>query len=122
MKFKQSNIDNSSIDNLRELLELKERELNALKEKLDYTKQTHQIELQEAMKSSQFSLNNVKRYEQMDLRHQEKRRELETKLGQFRSIVKPLIDNQQLFTENPIININELKKLVTEVDTEEKVT
>ncbi|CAF3042476.1 unnamed protein product [Rotaria sp. Silwood2] len=122
MKFKQSNIDNSSIDNLRELLELKERELNALKEKLDYTKKTHQIELQEAIKSSQFSLNNVKRLEQMDLRHQEKRRELEAKLGKFRSILKPLIDNQQLLTENPIINVNELKKLVTEVDTEEKVT
>ncbi|CAF3690411.1 unnamed protein product [Rotaria sordida] len=121
MKFKQSNIDNSSIDNLRELLELKERELNALKEKLDYTKQAHQIELQEAIKSSQFSLNNVKRFEQMDSRHQEKRRQLETTLGKFRSIVKPLIDNQQLFTENSIININELKKLVAEVDTEEKL-
>ncbi|CAF1269614.1 unnamed protein product [Rotaria sordida] len=121
MKFKQSNIDNSSIDNLRELLELKERELNALKEKLDYTKQAHQIELQEAIKSSQFSLNNVKRFEQMDSRHQEKRRQLETTLGKFRSIVKPLIDNQQLFTKNSIININELKKLVAEVDTEEKL-
>ena len=42
-----------SLQNLRELLDLKERELNALKDKLDYTKQTHQIELQEAMKAKQ---------------------------------------------------------------------
>jgi len=53
LKYKQSNNDKKSIDNLRELLQLKERELNALKEKLDYTKQTHQIELQEALKANQ---------------------------------------------------------------------
>ncbi|CAF0830686.1 unnamed protein product [Adineta ricciae] len=52
-KFKQSNQNTDSIENLRELLDLKERELNALKDKLDYTKQTHQIELQEAIKAKQ---------------------------------------------------------------------
>ncbi len=41
------------LQNLRELLELKERELNALKEKLDYTTQAHQLELQEAIKANQ---------------------------------------------------------------------
>ncbi len=43
----------SFLQNLRELLELKERELNALKEKLDYTIQAHQLELQEAIKANQ---------------------------------------------------------------------
>lgn len=35
----------------------------------------------------------------MDLRHQEKQRLLEDKLKQFRQIIKPFIDNQQLFLE-----------------------
>lgn len=46
----------SFFQNLRELLELKERELNALKEKLDYTVQAHQLELQEAIKANQVGL------------------------------------------------------------------
>ena len=47
----------------------------------------------------QFSLDTVKRYEQADIRHQEKRRELETRLGKFCAITKIFIDNQKLFIE-----------------------
>jgi hypothetical protein len=44
------------------LLELKERELNALKEKLDYTKQAHKIELQEAVKANQVGVGDSCNY------------------------------------------------------------
>ncbi|CAM2716368.1 unnamed protein product [Rotaria socialis] len=121
MKLKQSRIDNTSVDSLRELLELKERELNALKEKFDFTKQTHEVELQEAIKANQFSLNHIKRFEQMNLCQQEKQFDLEKKLAKFRSIVQPLIDHEQLFTKNPIINIDELQKLITDIDNEKQV-
>jgi hypothetical protein len=47
----------------------------------------------------QFSLDNVKRFEQLDLSHEEKRRELETRLGKFCTITRPLINNQKLFIE-----------------------
>ncbi|CAF3603471.1 unnamed protein product [Rotaria sp. Silwood1] len=131
---------NVRLDSLISIIENQTKQIIKLQSEYDQATEKYQSEINDLQKnlissgsgpesgsicdllSDPFSLNNVKRYEQMDLRHQEKRRELETKLGQFRSIVKPLIDNQQLFTENPIININELKKLVTEVDTEEKVT
>ncbi|CAF0953552.1 unnamed protein product [Adineta ricciae] len=121
-KFKQSNQNTESIENLRELLDLKERELNALKDKLDYTKQTHQIELQEAMKAKQFSLDNVKHYEQAEVRYKEKRRELDARLARFCTITRPLLDNSSLFLQNPIINIDELRKLIREADTEERVS
>jgi hypothetical protein len=81
LKLKQSSNDANSIDvnyflyknncfsflflslkNLRELLELKERELNALKDKLDYTKQAHQTELQEAIKANQVGVGNICNY------------------------------------------------------------
>jgi hypothetical protein len=55
----------------------------------------------------QFSHDTVKRYEQVDLRHQEKRRELETRLGKFCAITKTFIDNQNLFIEVKY-RINEL--------------
>ncbi|CAF1400921.1 unnamed protein product [Adineta steineri] len=122
IKQRQLNNDDKSIANLRELLELKERELNALKEKLDYTKQTHQIELQEATKANQFSLDNAKRLEQADVRNKDKRRELETKVTKFCTITRPLVENRQLFKENPIINMDELRKLIGEVDTEKRVS
>jgi hypothetical protein len=35
----------------------------------------------------------------MDLCHEEKRKELETRLGNFCRITRPLIHNQQLFIE-----------------------
>ncbi len=74
----------------------------------------------------------------MDLCHEEKRRELETRLGKFCRITRPLINNQQLFIEvnyrknqseiirlcfqNPIINIEDLRKLIAETDNEERVS
>ncbi|CAF0778122.1 unnamed protein product [Rotaria sordida] len=122
LKLEQMNTDSNSTNNLRELLELKERELKALKEKLDYTIQAHQLELQEAIKSNQFSLDNVQRFEQLDQRHQEKRKELEIRLGKFCKAIKPLIDNQHLFTDNSIIDIDELQGLIAETEAEERVT
>ncbi|CAF5104739.1 unnamed protein product, partial [Rotaria magnacalcarata] len=119
VKLKQSRIDTTS--SLRELLELKERELSALKEKFDFTKQTHEVELQEAIKANQFSLNNIKRFEQTNLCQQEKQLDLEKKLAKFRAIVQPLIDHEQLFAKNSIININELQTLIIEIDNKQKV-
>jgi len=69
-KFKQSNEDTTSLrvifllffslksviifsQNLCDLLRLKERELAALKEKLDYIKQAHETELREAQNAKQ---------------------------------------------------------------------
>ncbi|CAM4785325.1 unnamed protein product [Rotaria magnacalcarata] len=121
VKLKQSRIDTTSVDSLRELLELKERELSALKEKFDFTKQTHEVELREAIKANQFSLNNIKRFEQTNLCQQEKQLDLEKKLAKFRAIVQPLIDHEQLFAKNSIININELQTLIIEIDNKQKV-
>ncbi|UJR33572.1 hypothetical protein I4U23_021010 [Adineta vaga] len=122
LKRETNRTDNSSTNNLRELLELKERELNALKEKLDYTTKAHQLELQEAIKANQFSLDNVQRYEQLDQQSQEKRKELETRLGKFCKMIRPLIDNQHLFKQNSIIDIDEIQRLITDTEAEEKVT
>jgi hypothetical protein len=47
------------VQGLRELLALKEQELNALKDKLDYTTQAHQLELEEAIKSNQVSMDRM---------------------------------------------------------------
>lgn len=47
----------------------------------------------------QFSLNNVKRLEEADVRHQQKQSQLEKKLSKFRSIIKSFIDNRQIFVE-----------------------
>ncbi|CAF2108518.1 unnamed protein product, partial [Rotaria magnacalcarata] len=122
VKLKRTNNNNDSANNLRELLELKERELHALKEKLDYTIQTHQLELQESIKANQFSLDNVQRFEQLDQRHQEKRKELEIRLGKICKSIKPLIDNQHLFKENSIIDFDELQDLITDTEAEQRVT
>ncbi|CAF1066100.1 unnamed protein product [Adineta ricciae] len=122
LKRDTNQLDNYSTNNLRELLELKERELNALKEKLDYTMKAHQLELQEAIKANQFSLDNVQRFEQLDHQHQTKRKELETRLGKFCQMIRPLIDNQHLFRQNSLIDINELQRLITDTEAEEKVT
>ncbi|CAF3336486.1 unnamed protein product [Rotaria sp. Silwood1] len=122
LKLERMNTDSSSTNNLRELLELKERELKALKEKLDYTIQAHQLELQEAIKSNQFSLDNVQRFEQLDQRHQEKRKELETRLGKICKAIKPLIDNQYLLKDNSIIDIDELEELIADNEAQERVT
>ncbi|CAM4859045.1 unnamed protein product [Rotaria socialis] len=121
-KLERTNNNNDSTNNLRELLELKERELHALKEKLDYTIQAHQLELQESIKANQFSLDNVQRFEQLDQRHQEKRKELEIRLGKICKSIKPLIDNQHLFKENSIIDFNELQDLITDTEAEQRVT
>lgn len=44
-------------------------------------------------------MNNAKRLENMDLRHEEKRRTLETRLARFCKITRPLIAQTQLFDE-----------------------
>ncbi|CAF3671069.1 unnamed protein product [Adineta steineri] len=122
LQREQNNTQSSSNNNIRELLELKERELNALKEKLDYTTKAHQLELEEAIKANQFSLDNVQRFEQLDQRNQEKRKELEIRLGNFCKIIKPLIDNQHLSKEKSIIDLDELQQLITDTEAEERVT
>jgi len=44
-------------------------------------------------------LDNVQRFEQLDQQHQQKRKDLEQRLGQICKIVRPLIDHQDLFKE-----------------------
>jgi len=57
----------------------------------------------------------------LDQRHQEKRKELEIRLGKICKIIRPLIYNQYLFKEDSIINIDELQQLITDTEAEEKV-
>jgi len=118
LKFDRNENDESNCrDNLRELLELKERELRALKEKLDYTTEAHQFELQEAIKTNQFSLENVQRFEQLDQQNQEKRRNLESRLGQFCQLIRPILDQQ-----TNSIDLRQLEELVNDTEAEARVT
>lgn len=66
-------------------------------------------------------MDNVQRFEQLDQRHQEKRRELETRLGKICRMIKPLIDNQDLFNEESMVDIDELQQLITDTEAEQRV-
>jgi hypothetical protein len=73
----------------------------------------------------------------LDQRNQEKRKELEKRLGKICRIVRPLIDNHYLFREvrnttlilrrlnffskEPMIDMDELQQIITDTEAEEKV-
>ncbi|CAF1017291.1 unnamed protein product, partial [Didymodactylos carnosus] len=111
---------NDSLTNLRDILELKEQELKALKDKLDHTSKTHQMEVNELHQTNQFALDNVKRYEQLDSRHKQKRTDLEERLTRFSHLIRPILSFYETHGSDKM-SVDELYALITDTEVEGRI-
>lgn len=62
-------------------------------------------------------MENVQRFEQLDQQNQEKRRNLESRLGQFCQLIRPILDQQ-----TNSIDLRQLEELVNDTEAEARVT
>lgn len=122
-KFKSGEHHQTAIRNLRELVELKEQELVALKEKFEHSQKAHQRQLEETIRSHQFSVDNAKRLGRTDSFQEEQRRQIEEKIEQFCKITKPLLLHRSSLPSSlkTSIDFDRLDNLIRQIEAEKRV-